>query len=63
MLGYALTLGTEEAWWQFCVLIFARLTVRERGFLAYMALMSLNESQAYETADKAVFGPGRRAAS
>ena len=56
MLGFALTLGTEADWWEFSAVTYARLTRKERAALAYFALMSLDEDDAYEVAQTAVFG-------
>jgi len=41
--GYALTLGTSDAWLDFATIIGARLTDQERAGLAYAALRSLDD--------------------
>ena len=56
LLGYALTLGTSDAWWGLVPVLTARLTEAERVSLAYMALKSLDEDTAYLTASVALFG-------
>jgi hypothetical protein len=56
MLGYALTLGTEDAWWGLVPVLTARLTEAERVSLAFMALNSLDHDTAYMTASVVLFG-------
>ena len=50
MLGYCLTLDTIDAWWCFAAVIDARLTVKERTALAFMALSSLDTDEATQVA-------------
>lgn len=54
--GYALTLGDEAAWHGLTIVMLARLTELERAALAYAALNSLKENNAYRVASVAVFG-------
>ena len=54
--GYALTLGTPNAWRKLSLILLARLSKRERAGLTYAALMSLDEDTAYEVATLALFG-------
>ena len=54
MLGYVLTLGTQDAWWGLVPVLMARLTVEERASLAFMALFSLDHECASQTADAAL---------
>lgn len=56
MLGYALTLGDFDAWFNFTTVIMARLTTKERVALAYSVLNSLGEDDAYMTASVVLFG-------
>ena len=46
MLGYVLTLGTQDSWWGLAPVLIARLTVEERAALAFMALKALNRDTA-----------------
>jgi hypothetical protein len=55
-LGYALNIGTSAAWHSLTIVLLARLTTAERAGLAYAALKSLEEDQAYKTASVAIFG-------
>ena len=54
MLGYVLTLETPDAWWSLAQVLATRLTVQERGSLAFMALMSLERDDALMTAEAAL---------
>jgi len=54
MLGYVLTLGTQDAWQGLVPVLIARLTVEERAALAFMALKSLNHDDAKVTAETAL---------
>lgn len=54
MLGYVLTLGTEEAWRGFVTVLRARLTVEERVALAYSALRALDHYDAAIVAEAAL---------
>ena len=56
MLGHALTLSDERAWNAFEALIMARLSEKERAAIAYSALRSLCDNDAYLTASFAIFG-------
>lgn len=53
-LGYVLTLGTQDAWWGFVSILKARLTVKERVALAFMALKALDRDDAAKTAEAAL---------
>ncbi len=63
MLGYALTLGSEAAWRQFCFVINVRLSPAERAALAFAALSSLDEDHAQQTAEAALWGIVKDAAA
>ncbi|MEP4039214.1 hypothetical protein [Pseudophaeobacter sp.] len=54
--GFALTIGTSAAWHELTVLLMFRLTEAERAGLAYAALSSLSEDNAYDVAILALFG-------
>lgn len=54
MLGYVLTLGTQDAWWGLVPVLVSRLTVEERAALAFMSLKSLDTETACMTADTAL---------
>jgi hypothetical protein len=54
--GFALTLGTTAAWHSLTILLLARLTEAERAGLAFSALRSLDEDNAYSVASLAIFG-------
>lgn len=54
MLGYVLTLGTQDAWWALVPVLMARLTVEERACLAFMAFKSLDRDTATMTAEAAL---------
>ncbi|RFP86345.1 hypothetical protein DZK27_14760 [Rhodobacteraceae bacterium 63075] len=54
MLGYVLTLGTQDAWWGLVPVLMARLTVEERAALAFMALKALDRDDATMTAEAAL---------
>ncbi len=56
MLGYSLTLGDARSWHAFEALIMAPLSEKERAALAYSALRSLCDDDAYLTASFAIFG-------
>ena len=56
MVGYALTLGTEDAWHGAAYVFAARLTEAERTALAYAVLQSLDHDAAYKTASVVLFG-------
>ena len=53
-LGFALTLGDEQAWATFCLTAYRKLTTQERAALAYAALMSLDEGDAQTVAEAAL---------
>lgn len=55
-LGFALTLGTFEAWSGFGYVLTARLSRKERAALAYAALSSLGDEDGYRVASTALFG-------
>lgn len=55
-IGYALTLGDEPAWHGLTIVMLARLEEEERAALAYAALKSLTEDNAYRVASVAMFG-------
>jgi hypothetical protein len=55
--GYSLWLDNEHDWFKLPVILRARLDIRQRATLAFMALKSLNRDDALETA-KAVLGGG-----
>ena len=54
--GFALTIGTPAAWHNLSILLLARLSEAERAGLAYSALRSLDEDNAYSVASLAIFG-------
>ncbi len=54
MLGYVLTLGTQDAWFGLVPVLVARLTVAERVSLAFMALKALDADDATLTAKAAL---------
>ena len=54
MVGYVLTLGTQDAWLGLVPVLMARLTVDERAALAFMALNSLDREDATMTAEAAL---------
>jgi hypothetical protein len=54
MLGYVLTLGTQDAWWGLVPVLMARLTVEERAALAFMGLKALDRDDAMMTAEAAL---------
>ncbi|WP_421907556.1 hypothetical protein [Mameliella sp.] len=54
MLGYVLTLGTQDAWWGLVPVLVSRLSVEERAALAFMSLKSLDAETACKTADAAL---------
>lgn len=54
MLGYVLTLGTQDAWWGLVPVLMARLTIEERAALAFMALKALDGDTANITAEAAL---------
>jgi hypothetical protein len=54
MLGYVLTLGTQDAWWGLVPVLMARLTVEERAALAFMGLKALDRDDALMTAEAAL---------
>lgn len=55
-MGFALTLGTFEAWQGFGFILAARLSKQERAALAYAALSSLGADDGYRVASAALFG-------
>lgn len=55
-IGFVLTLATPQAWLDLSVILVARLSKAERAGLAYAALKSLEEDDAYDVASLAVFG-------
>lgn len=55
VLGYVLTLGTQDAWWGLVPVLMARLTEAERVSLAFMTLQSLDDDTGYMTASAALF--------
>ena len=63
MLGYTLTLGTQDAWWGMVPVLMARLTPQERASLAFMALKSLGAADAALTARAALGGERDRKAA
>lgn len=58
-IGYALTLGPDnfDAWSGLALILAARLNRKERAALAYAALSSMPEDEAYRTASLVLFGP------
>lgn len=54
MLGYALTLGDTRTWWGLARVLTARLTMAERGALAFAALHSLDPDARAEVAEVAL---------
>ncbi|WP_439524657.1 hypothetical protein [Marivita sp.] len=52
--GFALTLGSNAAWFKFGFLLQVRLTSRERAALAFMALKSLERGEAINVALAAI---------
>lgn len=54
--GFALTIGTTAAWHGLTILLIARLSEAERAGLAFSALRSLDEGNAYSVASLAIFG-------
>jgi len=56
MLGYALTLGDLPAWDAASAIWAARLSVQERIALAFAALNSLDDREAFIAAEAALFG-------
>ncbi|MBY6171366.1 hypothetical protein KUV73_19625 [Mameliella alba] len=59
MLGYVLTLGTQEAWFGLVPVLKARLNEEERASLAFIALKSLDRENAFLTASHALsYGVG-----
>lgn len=62
VIGYALTIGTFEAWASVKLILQARLKPHERAALAYAALSSMDERDAYEVASLALFGTYRERA-
>ena len=56
ILGYALTLDTVEGWWSFAQVIAARLTVKERTSLVFMAIQSLEYDDAVLAVEAALDG-------
>ena len=54
--GFALTIGSTAAWHALTILLIARLTEAERAGLAYSAMRSLDEDNAYAVASLAIFG-------
>ncbi|MDJ0993023.1 MAG: hypothetical protein QNI90_05580 [Dinoroseobacter sp.] len=63
MLGYVLTLGTQDAWFGFRIVIRKRLTLEERVSLAFMALRALDPADAAKTAEAALGCDGGEVAS
>lgn len=57
MLGYCLTLGTEQAWRGFSMVAAVRLTPEERAALAFAALQALQEDHAELAATAALDAP------
>ena len=55
-IGYAAWLDTPDAWLGLPIALAARLEPHQRAALAYAALSSLNENDAYRTASLAIFG-------
>ncbi|WP_147419670.1 hypothetical protein [Sulfitobacter guttiformis] len=55
-LGFVLTLGTSEAWSGLIIVLLARLKPEERAKLAYASLMTLEDDQAYQIANAALYG-------
>ncbi len=53
-LGYVLTLGTQDAWWDFVTLLMVHLKVEERTTLASKVLESLDRHDAIMAADEAL---------
>lgn len=59
MLGYILTLGTQDAWFGLVPVLKARLNEHERTCLAFMALKSLDRENAFLTVSNALsYGAG-----
>ncbi|WP_099828232.1 hypothetical protein [Oceaniglobus indicus] len=56
MVGYVLTLGDSASWHGLTMVLIARLSDTERAALAYAALNSLDDADAYKTASVALFG-------
>ncbi|WP_439521078.1 hypothetical protein [Marivita sp.] len=56
ILGYALTLDTETAWWGLRASLQYRLEAHERAALAFMALKSLDPEHAALTVELALYG-------
>lgn len=54
MLGYVLTLGTQDAWCGLVPVLMARLTVEERANLATMALKALDRDDAMKATEAAL---------
>lgn len=53
--GYALWLDNEDDWFGLPVILRARLDVRQRAALAFMALKSLDPDEAMQTAEAALY--------
>lgn len=53
-LGYALILGTPNAWLKLASVLMARLTVEERAALAFIALTALGRNEATMTVEAAL---------
>ncbi len=58
VLGYALTLGTADAWLKLRFVLVAKLSTRERAALAYAALSSLSDEDGYMIASEVLFSTG-----
>jgi hypothetical protein len=58
MLGYALTLGSAEAWGDLAFVLVARLTSQERRALALTALASVDPDEAEDVAREALTASG-----
>ncbi|MBI6630714.1 hypothetical protein [Pontibaca salina] len=58
VLGFCLTLGTEDAWYEFSALAAVRLTELERAALAFAALYSLEYEHAEMTAAAVIGSAG-----
>ncbi|WP_373486908.1 hypothetical protein [Blastomonas sp.] len=56
-IGYAAWLDNFDAWAGLPLILAARLTARQRGALAFMALKSLDYETACEVADAALCEP------
>lgn len=56
VMGYTLTLGTDNAWWGLRASLQHRLEPHERAALAFMALKSLEPDQAALTTELALCG-------